>query len=70
MSQNCVGNGVAVGVERLLLDDSGRAVRAADGDAPEGARRPSELPLDDREVVHGRDVSGAGGPARRRCRGR
>ena len=55
-------------VERSLLGDGRAPERAADGDAYERARPAPELALDDRLVVHVRDVSGA--CARPRCRAR
>jgi hypothetical protein len=38
-------------VDRRLLGYRRPAERTADGDAPERARAPAELPLDDREVT-------------------
>jgi hypothetical protein len=42
-----------VRVERRLLGHRGQTERTAYGDAPEGTRRPPELTLDDRAIVHG-----------------
>ena len=43
---------LAVGAVGILLGDGRRPVRAANGYAPERARCPAELALDDREVIH------------------
>ena len=46
------GERLALAVVRLLLGYGRAAERAADGDAPKGARNPAELERDERSVIH------------------